>query len=88
MPKNLSAKYYQDNKERLQKKACEKYQIYLKKKKKKKQQYGCEHYKNLSEDEKQKPVEYRKKSHTYQEGGAKLRISFWHLLINLKNKYL
>ena len=61
MPKNLSAKYYQDNKERLQKKACEKYQIYLKKKKKKKQQYGCENYKNLSEDEKQKLVEYRKK---------------------------
>ena len=27
---------------------------------KKKWQYGCEHYKNLSEDEKQKLVEYRK----------------------------
>ena len=30
------------------------------KKKKKKQQYGCERYKNLPEDEKQKLVEYRK----------------------------
>ena len=28
-----------------------------------------------------------KKSHTC-EGGAHLRISFWHLLMNLKNKYL
>ena len=35
--------------------------IFLKKKKKKKRQYYCESYKNLSEDEKQKPVEYRKK---------------------------
>ena len=35
--------------------------IFQKKKKNKKQQYGCEDYKNLSEDEKQKLVEYRKK---------------------------
>ena len=28
-----------------------------------------------------------KKSYTC-EGGAQLRISFWHLLMNLKNKYL
>ena len=27
-----------------------------------------------------------KKSHTCEEGGAHLRISFWHLLMNLKNK--
>ena len=26
------------------------------------------------------------KSHTSEEGGAHLRISFWHLLMNLKNK--
>ena len=31
------------------------------KKKKKKQQYGCERYKNLSKDVKQKLVDYRKK---------------------------
>ena len=38
--------------------------IFLKKKKKKKkQQYGRECYKNLSEDKKQKLVEYRKKNH-------------------------
>ena len=28
------------------------------------------------------------KNHTCEEGGANLRISFWHLLTNLKNKYL
>ena len=28
----------------------------------------------------------KEKSHTCQEGGAHLRISFWHLLMNLKNK--
>ena len=27
-----------------------------------------------------------KKSHTCEEGGAPLTISFWHLLMNLKNK--
>ena len=27
-----------------------------------------------------------KKSHTWEKGGAHLRISFWHLLKNLKNK--
>ena len=27
-----------------------------------------------------------KKSHTCEEGGTQLRISFWHLLMNLKNK--
>ena len=26
------------------------------------------------------------KLHTSEEGGAHLRISFWHLLTNLKNK--
>ena len=35
--------------------------IFLKKRKKEKQKYGCERYKNLSEEEKQKFVEYRKK---------------------------
>ena len=39
-----------------------KIKIYLtKKNKKKKRQYGREQYKNLSEDEKEKLVEYRKK---------------------------
>ena len=30
----------------------------------------------------------KKKSHTCEEGGVPLRISFWHLLMNLKNNYL
>ena len=33
-------------------------------------------------------VQKQKKSHTCEEGGAHLRISFWHLLMNLKNKLL
>ena len=28
------------------------------------------------------------KSHKCKKGGAHLRISFWHLLMNLKNNYL
>ena len=42
MSKNLSAKYYQENKERLQKKAREIYQNLFKEDKEKKQQYRCE----------------------------------------------
>ena len=56
----LPAKYYQENKERLQNKSFEIYQN-LSKEEKKKRQYGRELYKNLSEDEKQKLFEYRKK---------------------------
>ena len=41
----LSAKYYQENKEGLEKKACKRYQNYSKEEKEKKQYYGCEHYK-------------------------------------------
>ena len=44
----------------VKKKLAKDIKIYLKKKKKKKQDYGSECYKNLSKDEKQKPVEYRK----------------------------
>ena len=44
MSTNLSAKYYQENKERVQKKLIK---IFLQKKKEKKQQYGCKRYKNL-----------------------------------------
>ena len=42
MSKTLSAKYYQENKERLQKFLLKDIKIFLKKKKKTKQQYGCE----------------------------------------------
>ena len=54
--KTLSAKYYKENKERLNKKLVMK--IFLQKKKKK-QHYGRERYKNLSEDG--KLAEYRRK---------------------------
>ena len=61
MSKNLSAKYYQENKERVQKKALERYQN-LSKEEKKSNKYGHEYYKHLlSEDEKNKVVEDRKK---------------------------
>ena len=52
MSEALSANCYQENKEGLQKK--------LVKPKEKEQQYGHERCKNLSEDEKQKLVEYTK----------------------------
>ena len=61
MSKNLSAKYYQENKVRLQRKAPERYQNISKEEKEKKQQYGRECYQNLSKDENNKLVEYRKK---------------------------
>ena len=41
--------------------------IFQKKKKKKSFQYGRKHYKNLSEDEKQKLVEYRKKNYRMEK---------------------
>ena len=59
MSKNVSAKYYQENKERLLKKLVKDIKIVLKRKRKK-QQYGCERYKNFSEYKKQRLLEYRK----------------------------
>ena len=50
MFRNLSAKYYQENKEKLEKNLVKNIKIFLKKKKKKKRQHGLERYKNLSED--------------------------------------
>ena len=41
------------------------------------------HQKNFGKSK--RPME-QQKSHTYEEGGAHLRISFWHLLMTLKNK--
>ena len=57
MSKTLPAKYYQENKERLQKKARKRYQKRSKEEKEKKHKYGRERYKNFSEAEKQKLVE-------------------------------
>ena len=42
MSKDSSAKYYQNDKERFQKKACERYQSFSDKEKEKKWQFGCE----------------------------------------------
>ena len=42
MSKNLSAKYYQENKGRLRKKGCKRYQNLSKEKRERKQQYGRE----------------------------------------------
>ena len=59
MSRNLSAEYYQENKERLQKKTRKRYQNLSKEGKEKNQQYGCKRYKNPSEEKKQKLVEHR-----------------------------
>ena len=45
MSKNSSAKYYQDNKERLIKQLMKDIKVFLKEKKEKKQQYGCKNAK-------------------------------------------
>ena len=61
MPKSLSAKYDEENKERLQKSSWKFFlKIFLKKKNKNKQQHRHGLYKNLSEDKRQKLVDYRK----------------------------
>ena len=58
MFKNLSGKHYQQNKERLQKEAHERYQNLSKKGKGKKRLYGQKLYKTFSEDDKNNLVEY------------------------------
>ena len=54
MSKDSSAKYYQNNKKRLQKKVCERYQSLSEEEKEKRQQNGHKWYKHLPEYEKQK----------------------------------
>ena len=86
--------YYQKNKEKTTKKAYKRYQNPFKEEKLKKQQYGCESYKNLLEDDKQKLVEYRKKY--YKMRKKKLyytykkhmfyEINFEAINLNLKKK--
>ena len=49
--KNWSAKYYAENKERLEKTACVRYQNLSEEEEEKQRQYGRECYKNLSEYE-------------------------------------
>ena len=57
MSKDSLAKYYRDNKKRLQKKTRERYQSLSEEENEK---YGLERYKYLSEDEKQNLVEQSK----------------------------
>ena len=57
----MSARYYQKNKEKIQKKFCEREQSLTEEENNKNREYGHERYKNLSEDEKQRLVEYRKR---------------------------
>ena len=62
MSRNLSTKYYQENKKKNtkeQRKLVEDIKVFLKKKKKKKQQYGRGRYKNLLVNENNKLFEYR-----------------------------
>ena len=56
----MSARYYQKNKKRIQKKSSEREQSLTEEEKNKNRECGHERYKNLSEDEKQRLVEYRK----------------------------
>ena len=60
MSKDSSAKYYQDKKERLEKKAHERYKSLSKEEKEKKQVYDNKQYKNLPKDKKHRLDEYRK----------------------------
>ena len=71
MSKNSStqAKYYKNNRERLQRNLV----------KEQKLQYGWEQYKNLSEDEKQEFVEYRK---------IILQNENNHVIINIRNNII
>ena len=57
--KDLSAKYYQDNKERLRKWLVKDISL-SKEEKEEKRKYGHEQYKNLPEDKKLRQVEHRK----------------------------
>ena len=61
MFEDSSAKYYEDNKEILQKKTRERYQTLFTEEKEKMRQYARERHKNLPLDKKQNLVEYRKK---------------------------
>ena len=75
--KDSSAKYHQNNKERLEKKNLVKdIKVFLRKKKKKEWQNGLEQYKSLQEDEKQKLAEYRKKY--YKMRKKSLIITVWN----------
>ena len=58
MSKNLFVNYYPNNKEKLQKRACERYQNLSREEKEKKATLWSGALQNFSEDEKQKLAEY------------------------------
>ena len=58
------AKYYQENKEKIQKKSHKRYENVTKGEAYNKQEYVCEQYKNISKTEKQRPIEYRRKCYS------------------------
>ena len=71
------AKYYQENKEKIQKKSHKRYENVTKGEAYNKQEYVCEQYKNISKTEKQRPVEYRKRYYEIQKD--KLNQTNWNL---------
>ena len=78
----MSAKYHQDSKERLQKKAGEKYHCLSEGGKKEKRKLERERYTNLSEDEKQKLVAYRKNIiEKWKSEDASQIKTYWSFLI-------
>ena len=62
-PKNPPARHYQNNKEKLQERSCERYQNLSEEEKEhvKNRKHGCKGYKHLSENQKWELVRYRKK---------------------------
>ena len=74
MPKNLSDKYYQEYKD-CKKKLVKNIQNIFKEEKEKKRQYGDESSRNLSEDEKGKLVEYRKKYYRMRKNALHFSLS-------------
>ena len=67
MTRQASAKYYQKDNEKIFKSVLKGIKILQKKKRNKKGEYGLECCKNLSEDEKQKLVEHRKRYYEIQK---------------------
>ena len=74
MPKNLSEKYYQEYKD-CKKKLVKNIQNIFKEEKETKRQYGDESSRNLSEDEKGKLVEYRKKYYRMRKNALHFSLS-------------
>ena len=64
----------QKNKERVQKKACERYQKLSEEEENKKRNYGHERYRNLPEEERNKQRQYGREQHRYLPKDEKQRL--------------